>query len=398
MQMTHLIPAVVLVLTTIFCQQAGVVAFLPLSFRSKTFPSQHSIAFSKCSIIGHWRRACPPLLSGRGVATNYTWEEEAFEIEVTVNVPKGTFAKDIHFKASPSNIDLRLTQQTESGQEEIVLMDKTRKLKGRVLMDGTYWEISDAEDFNNEYRQVTVTIEKNIRAPKDDFDVVEFDWKGVYSLEDEGEVSERTYDVAEVLDTRAYAASLGVDIDNIDMSLVDKTMFTSGLNLTNSALDGLTEAGYLKEVTQQGDGSEWVTGEEGEAVPYSSFGDGVSKEEVQESRAKIPFLDTASPWNNAVPVDEKEESMANTTDASTSDAVDTKKVATDSAKMKELIKKRKEQAADPIEALPVARLKEILRSKGLTVSGTKKELQDRLRGEVQGMLTDQKKTNDNPTS
>jgi molecular chaperone DnaK (HSP70) len=55
-------------------------------------------------------------------------------------------------------------------------------------------------------------------------------------------------------------------------------------------------------------------------------------------------------------------------------------------KKKALQKQREQEAADPIGTLTVARLKEILRSRGLKVSGNKKELQDRLRAQVQSML------------
>jgi hypothetical protein len=321
------------------------------------------------------------LLSGKGIAKDYTWAEEAFEIEVTVQVPKETRAKDLYFKVKQASIELRLKAEGE----DVVLLDPTRKLRGRVVLDGTYWVISDPEDADD-HREVTVTIEKKIRTAKDDFDVIDYDWNGVYS-QDEEEVSYRKYDEPQEMDVREYAAGMGVDIDNLNMSLVDKTMFTSGLNLTQSSLDSLTQAGMMKEVTQQSDGTEWSTDEQGYKVPFSSMGDGVSKEELQESKGapKIPFLDTDSPWHKAVPVEEKAEFIKSTATASTEDA-DKKK----DEKKEELRKQREDQAVDPIGALSVSRLKDILRSRGSKVSGNKKELQDRLRAEVNSMLKDNK--------
>lgn len=62
---------------------------------------------------------------------------------------------------------------------------------------------------------------------------------------------------------------------------------------------------------------------------------------------------------------------------------------TDSKKMKELVNQRKVNAKDPIEALTVARLKEVLKSNGLKVTGNKKELQDRMRAHVNSMMRKQ---------
>ena len=191
-------------------------------------------------------------------------------------------------------------------------------------------------------------------------------------------------------------------------------MFNSGLNTTQSSLEGLTKAGYLqdKEVTQQGDGSEWVTGEDGEQVPYSSFGKDISPKEASSN--KIPFLDTSSPWNKAIPVDKREEFIANATNAAMEDeerrgleekektaaaaattTTTTKATQTDSKKMKELVDQRKNKARDPIENLTVARLKEVLKSNGLKVSGNKRELQDRMRAHVNSMMRKQNDDNGN---
>ena len=330
------------------------------------------------------------LASGMGIATNYTWKEEAFEIEVTVKVPPNTRAKDISFAATTRSIDLRLRQEND---EATVLLDGSRKLRGRVEVDGTYWVISDPDNGDDDHRQVTVTIEKLIRTPRDDFEVFDYDWKGVYS-NDTAEVSIRKYDEPETLDVREYAASLGVDIDNINMSMVDKSMFSSGINLSQSSLNELNKAGLIKEITRQADGKEYEVNEEGKQIPFSRLGDNVGEDELDQStaaeRPKIPFLDTNSPWHNAVPV--QFDPATNKTYVQQKRNFTRAAFAGDSAK-KRLEKQQqgvrngqKDMGKDPIDLLTVKRMKEILKSQGLKVSGNKKELQDRLRSRVNSLL------------
>jgi hypothetical protein len=319
---------------------------------------------------------------GYGIATNYSWTEEPFEIEVTVQVPVETRAKDISFKATPTSIDLQLDGQS--------LLDGRRKMRGRISLDGTFWVISDSDDDASEHRQVTVTIEKNTVTPKDDFEVVDYDWRGVYP-DDEEEVSERKYEEPEELNVREYAASLGVDIDNINMSMVDKTMFSSGLNLTRSTMDELGKSGYVQEVTQQGDGTEYITNEDGEIKPFSRLGATVEDDEVREATApQIPFLDTNSPWHNTVNVDDIKK--AGSGDSNLVDAE--QKLPTESIESKQEEEasasptKREQRESDPIDTLTVKRLKEVLRTQGLKVTGSKKELQDRLRVHVGTLLAE----------
>lgn len=341
------------------------------------------------------------LYSGTGIAKDYAWQEEAFEIDVTVKVPANAKAKHVQFHASPKSISLNYTSP-ESG-DTMVLLDGNRALRGRVSLDGTYWVISDVTEDKNmplstPFREVTVTIEKMIKTPKDDFEVVEYDWKGVYAEEYPDEVSYRKYDGPEELDIREYSASLGVDIDNLNMSMVDKTMFSSGLNLTQSSMDELTKAGLIEEVTQQKDGSEFkVNSQTGEPEIVKK---GAGQDE--EDKKKIPFLDTNSPWHNAVPVNEtsKLEQVANEnkvsgeTDQPDSDdeVVQQKRYFTraafakDAASSPTTITAKEATASDPIDLLTVKKLKEILKSQGLKVSGNKKELQDRLRAQVNSLL------------
>ncbi len=329
------------------------------------------------------RNRIQPLHSGTGIAPTYTWQEECFEIEISVKVPEDTKASDIAFRAKPDSIELKL----KSSEEGSFLLDPSRKLRGRVVLDGTYWVIADPETKDEEpHRLVTVTIEKQVRTPKDDFDVIEYDWNGVYE-DDEEEVSYRKYDEPEELNVREYAASMGVDIDNIDMNLVDKTMFTSGLNLTKSTFDNMKEAGLMTEVTEQTDGSEWIVGDDGEKVPFSSMGDGVSKDELKSAKAPIPFLDTNSPWHTSVPLDQakKVKDMQEEQEEKADDEEEKQEVE-GKAETQSGPKEIPKDAKDPIDTLTVAKLKEVLRSRGLKVSGNKKELQERLRAEVQSLL------------
>lgn len=337
-------------------------------------------------------RHLEPLYSGKGIAPTYSWTEECFEIEINVKVPKETRANDISFKAKPNSIDLMLKKRSGDGSEEdeITLLDPSRKLRGRVVLDGTYWIISDPEKVvadqekdepDDPHRVVTVTIEKQIRTPKDDFDVIEYDWNGVYE-DDEEEVSYRKYDEPEELNVREYAASMGVDIDNIDMDLVDKTMFTSGLNLTQSTFDNMKDAGLMTEVTEQTDGTEWITDKDGEQVPFSSMGKGVSKDEMKSAKtaAPIPFLDTSSPWHKTEPVEKAQEIKEKMKAASSTNvSIDEKEKTQDTEETPKDVK-------DPIDTLTVVKLKEVLKARGLKVSGNKKELQERLRAEVKSML------------
>lgn len=364
-------------------------------------------------------------MSGRGVAPTYRWYEEAFEIEVTVKVPKETRAKEIRFKATSTSIDLRLIKQQgeqENEVEEVLLLDPARPLRGKVNVEGTFWSISDPDEKSDDsgienndsdndgdddkYREVTVTIEKQIRTPKDDFDIIEYDWKGLYN-DDGDEVTHRQYDEPEELDVRQYAASLGVDIENIDMNLVDKSMFSSGLNKTasqKSPFESLKDSGLLKEVTRQADGTEWTTDEDGDRIPFSSLGkqnDVIAKNNVVNSPTRIettadledagtsknhkledeeeqeeeeeerdgpqnPFASSETPWSKAVSVD----------DAQSFEAVESEEMqeqqTIQEATTSTTAKSQNGVMMDPIAELTVAKLREILKSRGLKVSGNKK--------------------------
>ena len=346
------------------------------------------------------------LYSGYGIAEAYSWKEEALEIEVTVQVPPGTTAKDVTFKPGPTSIDLRVKQPKDENAEPLVLLDGNRKLRGRLSLDGVFWVFSDKR------RSITLTLEKFFPHSADDMQVLDYDWKGVYP-DDEDEVSERKYDEPEVLDVREYAASLGVDVDNINRSMVDETMFSSGLNLTQRTMDQLTEKGYLEEITKQADGTEYRTDPEtGELEKITTAGDADDQQAAKNNnkQVKIPFIDTDSPWNKAVPVSVDPETNKTTIadegmlrDSLKQNAKQQSKgtKAKNSAEDEEEEEEEEEdddenppdpnQLVDPIDMLTVKRLKEILKEQGLKVSGTKKELQDRLRNQVSTLTKEQTK-------
>ena len=365
------------------------------------------------------------LFGGIGIADTYRWEETQYEIDVTVPVPAGTRAKRIKFRATPNSVHLAIMGWNGDSANDIVLLDGDRPMRGQVSVDGTYWAIADGEndDPDDDRRQITVTIEKMIVEPQDQFEVVEYDWGGVYP-NDEEEVSERKYDEPEELDVREYAKSLGVDIDNINMSMVDKTMFSSGLNMTQSTMDELSKAGYVKEVTQQGDGQEFTTGEDGSAMPFNSLGDNIGADEImnieagrlipspesKEStddilaavtgesgkskggkskiRSELPFIDTHSKWHNSVPVEEvrDEDGMPIDTSMPSGDDDDEVDGAAIDATSTDESNGGNAKPSDPIDLLTVKRLKEILKEQGLKVSGNKQELRDRLRSAVNSKL------------
>ena len=334
------------------------------------------------------------LFGGIGTTANYTWKEDQFEIEIKIPVPLETKAKHITYKPKSRSMELSLEIQKD---DKKVLLHGERQFRGIVDLDGTFWSLHDSDE-GGDGRELVVTIEKLIVPPSDPFAVVDYDWGSVY-MNDEDEILSKTYDEPEELDIKEYAASLGVDIDNINMTMVDKTMFSSGLNLTRSTLDELTNSGYVKEVTKQGDGLEFI--EEGQGVdrktvPFKSLGNNIGDDEIEAAQfgdrlgssgqASIPFLDTDSPWRKNMPVEEargveSDELYANDNEES-------------SDKDDEQTSPSKNQ--DPVDRLTVSKLKEILRKEGLKVSGNKKELQDRLRNHVNSVM--QKNRGEGPGS
>ncbi|KAL9179554.1 hypothetical protein ACHAXT_008844 [Thalassiosira profunda] len=244
--------------------------------------------------------------------------DEQFEIEVKVSVPPGTAAKDVKFKCSSDAIDLRLCNTDE---DEKILLDGTRNMRGKICVDGTFWSLEGSHD----NREIIVTIEKHFvpvssSGGTETYDsLTDFDWGGVYP-NDEKEVTHRKYDEAEELDVREYAKKLGVDIDNLDMSKVDKTMFGGGMS------DQLSKMGLATEVVQQGDGSEYKVGADGslsEDNVFSMLGKDVSMDELREAGigggsggSNIPPL-----WEQASVPAEDVPGYQTTDDAGTADGI-----------------------------------------------------------------------------
>jgi len=304
--------------------------YAPLAFLGAML-SAWSINTHACSSAPSKTALC----GGVGVANTYSWNEEQFEIEVKIKVPARTSAKDIKFKCASESIDLRLLNNCADDDDqdddaiindEKVFLDGSRKVRGKICVDGTFWSI---EGNGDQEREITITIEKHMVPTSSvggtqTYDTLtDFDWGGLYP-NDEEEVSYRKYDEAEELNVREYAAKLGVDIDNIDMTKVDPTMFGAGLkdggaaaasasamnndmedgnnsdgegdginkskgfqfNITQATLEQLTKSGLAKEVIQQGDGTEYELGSDGsldQENTFSMLGKDISNDELRDA-------------------------------------------------------------------------------------------------------------------
>merc|ERR1712183_412227 len=146
--------------------------------------------------------------------------------------------------------------------------------------------------------------------------------------------------------------------------------------MTKDVMDKAQKEGFLQEVTMQDDGAHL--------------------EEKDGSRAKY-----SSPLKNNEDITDafqkSYEDMVSKTPMATSDNDD--KTANKEEQPQQQQKNDDENEkmpsgtlVDPIDTLTVARLKEILRAQKLKVSGTKKELQDRLKLHVQSMLDSESAT------
>lgn len=358
---------------------------------------------------GNSKRTLPLLFSGVGVADKYSWNEEQFEIEVKVVAPPGTAAKDVKFKCRSDGIDLRLGDGS-------ILLDGERKVRGNICVDGTFWSIEGPVE---KERTITVTIEKHFLPTSSSggaqtYDsATQFDWKGLY-LNDEDEVITREYDEPEVLDVREYASKLGVDIDNIDMSKVDKTMFSSKaasgedesaskdggfrFDIETETLDQLTRTGLAKEIVQQADGSEYEfkDGSFGEAQ-FGFLGQDVSVDELAASglkgnrlQGKVPsvFSEMTVPMEEAPGFQGSMEAPAD--GLMQNDVVEVESSSTlQEVEVEEDKSEEISMSIDPIDKLTVSSLKEILRKSGLKVSGKKQELRDRLRDYVHNQMSNE---------
>ena len=322
-----------------------------------------SSSFSRRRIVDYESTA---LFAGSGIAQSYRWKEQPSELEVFVEVPTNTRAKNIKFKCSPTSIDLRLV--LDSDKEETILLSGDRTLRGKICMDGTFWSIADKEydePTKGPGRIITVIMEKNVRVGEFE---VQTDWEGVF-VDDEEEIIERNYVEPEELDVRDYCKrELGVDIDNIDMSKVDKSMFSS-LNMTSGMVDDLKKGNFVREVTKQGD-LEFV-------VEENDSEDGVIKKKEYKGEGGIPFVTNDFTTTNIENIHSiSENGSTENTSSSSSTAANSSITPETDINFK----------GDPVDQLTVSRLKEILRSKNLKVSGTKQELQKRLKEHIQSIM------------
>jgi len=267
--------------------------------------------------------------------------------------------------------------RVENEDELITLLDGKRMLKGKIQMDGTFWSINDVEiEIDNDTpamgREITVTCGKNNRIA--DVETAD-DWQAVYKTNlTDTEIISLAYEPEVELDVREYCAGLGVDIDNIDMSKVDKSLFTDAVQETQSTLEKLTSGGYAREVTQQGDLE--FSGDLGDLTPMQ---DGIASEESRiayedreaassEAEAIQNAQSTLETLSNSNAPDDEAPAQAGATDETNSDT------------------RNEDVDVDPIDALTVEKLKDILRAEQLKVSGNKQELRDRLRAHTELLI------------
>ena len=424
----------------------------------------HSFLLHPSTFFHFHHPSSSALNGGVGVANTYSWTEEQFEIEVKLSVPPRTSTKDVKFKCSSNSIDLRLLNNCNGNieKDEKILLNGSRQTRGKICMDGTFWSI-DGPNNDTKNRTITITIEKHFVPISSSggtltYDTLtDFDWGGLYP-NDEDEVISRKYDEAEELNVTEYAQKLGVDIDNIDMNKVNRTMFGAGLadqatnalggfdesdgmqssngkgfhfNITQSTLDQLTKVGLAKEVIQQSDGKEYELGQDSalsEENIFSMLGKDITNDELREAGivgdiVKNAFGTSASSIpemfeQQTVPVEEapgyretydggseedgiiESEIVEREVSGKNDDVAEVKNVATqvedelnnegeEEEEEEEGASATTKGAQDPIDLLTVSRLKEILREQGLTVSGTKQVLRDRLKDHVNTLMQDE---------
>ena len=149
-----------------------------------------------------------------------------------------TCSKDIHFFGTPNTVNLKLVPSNcvKKKDKLITLQDGKRMLKGEIQIDCTFWSINDAEiEIDNDTltmgREIMVTCKKkNWVADVETAD----DWQAVYkaNLTDTETIS-LAYEPEVELDVRKYCMGLGVNIDNIDMSKVNKSLFNDAIQETS---------------------------------------------------------------------------------------------------------------------------------------------------------------------
>merc|ERR1711862_483973 len=143
------------------------------------------------------------------------------------------------------------------------------------------------------------------------------------------------------------------------MSMVDKSMF-SVMNMTKEVMQHAQEEGFLQEITMQNDGAHIE-----------------NNDNNNDDALRTKY---SSPLKNSDEITDAfkktyEDMMMKTSSSSSSTTT-----------MDHNIEKDSSNNNDPIDNLTVSKLKSILKAQKLKVSGTKKELQQRLRLHVQSMI------------
>ena len=123
---------------------------------------------------------------------------------------------------------------------------------GKVCVDRIFWSLEGT----GPDRAVRVTLEKHfLPASREgrlqNVDALTgFDWNRLYPV-NKAEVLHQKYDMVEDLHVREYAVKLGVDIDNINMSKVNRTLFGAVLDKEGATGAGKDEsAGSHFNITQ----------------------------------------------------------------------------------------------------------------------------------------------------
>jgi len=206
------------------------------------------------------------LWGGRGRTDSYAWTEDTFNIEISFPVPAGTASGDVAFAPHLERIGL-----SAAGA---VLMDASRPLRGKVVLDETYWTLTDGPeaegafaltDYGTDGRRVlTVVLEKDNMVGGIEVDE---DWGGIF--EDQNVAGDNQFAPTEAdpvveyeeeddaLDVDRYTRRLGVDPSKINEEDIDKSMY-SGFEMQEDLLQNLQTGGFVKDVMDQTESPEYV--------------------------------------------------------------------------------------------------------------------------------------------
>jgi hypothetical protein len=176
-----------------------------------------SAAFLLASPYLHQRQGLSPRsvvggalhAQGRGKTPNYSWVESDGELEVRVELPPGTPARDVEYSLTKSSVKIGL-----KGKSSALVQGQ---LKGAVAIDGSFWTIDEEKDGS---RALFLRLEKVAYEEG-------MGWRGVVKGEDpESTVLDYDeFDNEADFDVEAYMKELKESGFTYDESKVDKTMF-----------------------------------------------------------------------------------------------------------------------------------------------------------------------------